>query len=75
MGNIELNECSWIKVINNSKVCANQKFDIIIANINKNKILENLSSFYESLVEKGVLLISGLLKEDLPEILQSASDF
>lgn len=75
MGNILLNECCRIKLINNSRVSANQKFDIIIANINKNIILENLSAFYESLVEKGVLLISGLLKEDLPEILQAASDF
>jgi ribosomal protein L11 methyltransferase len=75
MGNIELNECSRIKVINNSKVSTDRKFDIVIANINKNIILENLSAFYESLVEKGVLLLSGLLIEDLPEILQAASDF
>ena len=75
MGNIELNECSRIKVINNSKVSTDQKFDIVMANINKNIILENLSAFYECLVEKGVLLLSGLLVEDLPEILQAASDF
>lgn len=73
--NIELNECSRIKVINNSKVSIDQKFDIFIANINKNIILENLSTFYDGLVEKCVLLIGGLLIEDLPEILQAASDF
>jgi len=73
--NILLNKCSKIRLINDSKVCANQNFDIIIANINKNAILENFSSFHKNLNANGVLLLSGFLKEDLPEILSAASDF
>ncbi|HZI52519.1 MAG TPA: 50S ribosomal protein L11 methyltransferase [Chitinophagaceae bacterium] len=73
--NILLNKCSNIRLLNDSKVCANQKFDIILANINKNTILENFSSFHENLNANGVLLLSGFLEEDLPEILLAASDF
>lgn len=73
--NIHLNKCSKIQVINNAKVYANQKFDIILANINKNTILENLSAFQEELIGDGVLLLSGFLNEDLPEILLALSDF
>lgn len=75
MENILLNECSRIRIINNTKACANQKIDIILVNINKNTILENFSSFHENLVGKGVLLLSGFLKEDLPGILRAATEF
>lgn len=75
MENILLNNCSKVRLINDSKVCVNQKFDIIIANINKNTILENFSSFHENLNANGVLLLSGFLNEDLLEILRAASDF
>ena len=73
--NIRLNECCKIRLINDSTVCLNQKFDIIIANINKNTILGNFSSFRKNLIENGVLLLSGFLNKDLPEILRAASDF
>ena len=49
-----------------------QKFNIILANINKNVILENFSMLAMYLAKRGILLCSGLLKEDEEEILQSA---
>lgn len=75
MENIDLNKCSKIKVINNPEIYVNQKFDIILANINKNTILENFPFFQENLIGNGVLLLSGFLNEDLPEILLAASHF
>ena len=39
-------------------------FDIILANINRNVILESLPSLFNKLNTEGVLLISGFLKED-----------
>jgi ribosomal protein L11 methyltransferase len=43
-------------------------FDIILANINRNIILEQLLFFKQQLTPKSVLLVSGLLVEDFEEI-------
>ena len=38
------------------------KFDIILANIIKGVILDNLTAFAEEMVKGGSILLSGLLK-------------
>ncbi|MBS1627084.1 MAG: 50S ribosomal protein L11 methyltransferase [Bacteroidetes bacterium] len=48
---------------------SNKKFDIILANINKNIILENFQSLSNSLLPNGILLLSGLLIADEADIL------
>ena len=55
-----------IEKVNNSNL--NKKFNIIIANINKNIILDNLRFLAEATLPGGVVLLSGLLVEDEPEI-------
>ena len=55
-----------IHKVDNAKL--NKKFNIIIANINKNIILDNLAFLAEATVPGGVVLLSGLLVEDEPEI-------
>ncbi len=47
-------------------------FEIILANINKHIILQNLSSLYSLLQKKGTLLVSGLLAADETDILEYA---
>ena len=49
-----------------------QSFDIILANINRNIILRDLSKYYEFLNKQGDLLISGFLESDIDLINQSA---
>lgn len=44
-------------------------FDIILANINKNVILDNFKSLVSQLLPGGILLLSGLLTEDEQDIL------
>lgn len=39
-------------------------FDIILANINRNVILDTMDSLYEKLVKSGKLIVSGILKQD-----------
>ena len=39
-------------------------YDIILANINRNVILDTLDSFYNKLVKNGKLIVSGILKQD-----------
>ncbi len=49
-----------------------ETFDIILANITKNVILENFSLLHQQLNKNGTLLLSGLLKGDEHEILLEA---
>ena len=66
--NIVFNNTQSIEIhkVDNAKL--NKKFNIIIANINKNIILDNLAFLAEATVPGGVVLLSGLLVEDEPEI-------
>jgi ribosomal protein L11 methyltransferase len=66
--NITVNNTQSIEIqkVDNAKL--NKKFNIIIANINKNIILDNLAFLAEATVPGGVVLLSGLLVEDEPEI-------
>jgi len=50
----------------------NLSFDIVLANINRNIILRDLSSYYNFLSSNGDLLISGFLIEDVNLILEDA---
>jgi ribosomal protein L11 methyltransferase len=43
-------------------------FFIILANINKNVILSQLQALGQHLMPNGVILLSGLMREDLVEI-------
>jgi len=66
--NIEENCCSKIALQKNAAIKQALSFDIILANINKNIILEHLSSFRQHLADDGVLLLSGLLSTDYFDI-------
>jgi ribosomal protein L11 methyltransferase len=50
-------------------------YDIILANINKNVILDNLKHLDNQLVDGGVLFLSGLLVEDESDILAACKNF
>lgn len=51
------------------------QYDIILANINKNVILDNLKFLDSQLIKGGVLLLSGLLTEDESDILLACSKY
>ena len=46
-------------------------FDVILANINRNVILENLAQLRNALKPGGLLLMSGLLQTDEDPVLQA----
>ena len=48
-----------------------EKFDIILANINRNILLSYIPSLCQSLKENGYLLLSGLLNSDERDILEA----
>jgi ribosomal protein L11 methyltransferase len=69
--NFESNDCGKIQLIKASSAKGDDKFDIILANIIKATIVDNLSAFSKQLNPNGIILLSGLLKEDEDAILQS----
>jgi ribosomal protein L11 methyltransferase len=68
--NFDSNGCSKIQLAEASTANVDIKFDIILANIIKGVILDNLTAFTKEMVNGGVILLSGLLADDEPEILE-----
>lgn len=71
--NIERNNCVSIEVTLGS-VIPQQQFDVILANINRNVILQYISQLDESLVNEGALLLSGLLVSDEEDIVKACTE-
>lgn len=70
--NIEQNHCKKINLLKADSMKGDEHYDIILANINKNVILENFNSLADSLQAGGVLLLSGLLVSDEMEVMEKA---
>ena len=71
--NFDSNSCSKIELLEASTANVDIKFDIILANIIKGVILDNLTAFTKEMVNGGVILLSGLLADDEQEILEKTT--
>ncbi len=49
-----------------------REFDVVLANINRNALIDLMPQLAASLTDKGVLLISGFYREDLPALTEAA---
>jgi ribosomal protein L11 methyltransferase len=70
--NFERNSCMKINLEKRDTFLSSKKFDIILANINKNVILENFHSLALALEVKGFLILSGLLQSDKSVVIKEA---
>lgn len=70
--NILVNGCKIIEIQKIDEVQTGQRFDIVIANINRNILLGNMTAMSAALAPGGVLLLSGLLQEDETDIKEAA---
>ena len=67
--NVTRNNCHHISVFEgDSSLLINKKYDLIIANINRNILLMDMKVYANCLKEKGILLLSGFYEEDIPII-------
>lgn len=67
--NVERNSCHRINVYQGAAaLLTNKKYDTIIANINRNILLEDIRTYAGCLEAGGFLFLSGFLKQDVPEI-------
>ena len=67
--NAERNNCTQITVYEgDAALLKDQKYDIIIANINRNILLNDMQAYVSCLNPKGTILFSGFYNEDIPFI-------
>ena len=67
--NVERNNCKHIAVYEgDASLLKNKKYEVIIANINRNILLNDMHIYASCLSENGVILLSGFYKEDIPVI-------
>jgi ribosomal protein L11 methyltransferase len=73
--NIKLNETDDIQVeLGDADSIGNRKFDVILANINRNILLRDMSFYVKALNKSSRLLISGFYESDLVSIRTSAEN-
>lgn len=72
--NIGVNGCEIIQVYENDEISANFKTDIIIANIQKNVLIEQMPWYKKWLNEKGILLVSGIYEEAVEDVVKAATN-
>jgi ribosomal protein L11 methyltransferase len=73
--NAERNNCSQITVYEgDAKLLKGKKYDLIIANINRNILLNDMQSYVDCLNKEGILLLSGFYNEDIPFIAASCTE-
>lgn len=70
--NVERNNCSQIAVYEGDvSLLEDKKYDVIIANINRNILLNDMQAYAACLDKGGLLFLSGFYQEDIPVIDQS----
>lgn len=74
LDNCKLNNIQDIKVeLGDAKLLDNRKFDVILANINRNILLQDLEKYTSCLNENGQILLSGFYDTDVA-VLKTAAD-
>ena len=74
--NVERNNCKHITVLEgDASLLKDRKYDIIIANINRNILLNDLESYTKCLNPKGILFLSGFYKDDITIIEETCNKF
>ena len=74
--NAERNNCKHISVYEGDASLLNQgqKYDLIIANINRNILLNDMEAYAKTLKSGGIILFSGFYTEDIPAITSAANE-
>jgi ribosomal protein L11 methyltransferase len=73
--NAGLNQCENIIFVEGTIVNESlKKYDVLLANINRNILLSEMHEYSERIVDGGLLLLSGFYVEDVPMIVKSATE-
>ncbi len=72
--NFEHNDTTGIRLIQSDSAIMGQHFDIILANINRNVLLDNMKDLSSQLNAGGQLILSGILEDDFDIIKETAEN-
>ncbi|MGW9687057.1 50S ribosomal protein L11 methyltransferase [Flagellimonas sp. 2504JD1-5] len=74
--NVERNHCNKIEVYQgDSSLLINKNYDIILANINRNILLEDIPVYTKCLNQGGILFLSGFYTQDLEVISSKCGEY
>lgn len=74
--NVQLNQCKDCTVLQgDATLLTGKKFDVILANINKNVLLADIEQYAACLVNGGVLYLSGFYIDDLPDLTEACDQY
>jgi ribosomal protein L11 methyltransferase len=77
MENVALNHCENIRIQKGTiaDFAWTERFDIILANINRNILLAEMPRYAEYLLPSGVLQLSGFYVKDIPDLSSEAERY
>jgi len=74
--NVERNNCKHITVLEgDASILGDRKYDVIIANINRNILLNDLKTYITCLNTHGDVFLSGFYKDDIPAIEEECNKY
>lgn len=75
--NFDLNNCNncHVQLGTISQLHFNEPFDIVIANINKNVLLDEMSTYANHLKTEGTLILSGFYESDIKDLIEEAQKY
>lgn len=75
--NLKLNQTTKMEVfLGDVPLLKNEtKYDLILANINRNVLLDGMESYAQNLRKEGILLLSGFYEKDIPILEEKATQF
>ncbi|RKW04248.1 MAG: 50S ribosomal protein L11 methyltransferase [Capnocytophaga sp.] len=73
--NVQQNDCSFITIKEGDvSLIAGEQYNLILANINRNILLSDIPAYAQTLLPKGLLLVSGFYEEDLAAIKEKCQE-
>ncbi len=73
--NAQRNRCNSIRALEaDIEGVVDNGFEVVLANINKNVLKRHFESYYNLLVDKGILVISGFFESDSDELIKIAEE-
>ena len=73
--NVQQNDCSFITIKEGDvSLIAGEQYNLILANINRNILLSDIPAYAQTLLPKGLLLVSGFYEEDLAVIKEKCQE-
>jgi ribosomal protein L11 methyltransferase len=73
--NIQRNNCKAVSIQKAETIVTDKLFDIVLANINRNILLDNMQAIANAAKPNADILLSGFYEEDIPALAEAAAKY